>query len=80
MTEVQGIGGRRTQLLDYLRNRIRYWKLKEEAADRKCGNYSLSMEHKEEIIVILRKSMYLLITIAIAIIILIIIIIIIIII
>ena len=31
MTE--GVGRRRTQLLDDLRNRIRYWELKEEAED-----------------------------------------------
>ena len=35
MTEVKGIGRRRTQLLDDLRNRRRYWELKEEAEDRK---------------------------------------------
>ena len=33
MTEVKGV--RRTQLLDDLRNRRRYWELKEEAEDRK---------------------------------------------
>jgi hypothetical protein len=32
---VVGIGRRRTLLLDDLRNRRRYWKLKEEAEDRK---------------------------------------------
>ena len=31
MTEVKGVGRRRTQLLDDLRNRRRYWELKEEA-------------------------------------------------
>ena len=31
MTEVKGVGTRRTQLLDDLRNRRRYWELKEEA-------------------------------------------------
>ena len=35
MTEVKGVGRRRTQLLDDLRNRRRYWVLKEEAEDRK---------------------------------------------
>ena len=35
MTEVKGVGRRRTQLLDDLRYRRRYWKLKEEAEDRK---------------------------------------------
>ena len=34
MTEVKGVGRRRTRLLDDLRNRIRYWELKEEAEDR----------------------------------------------
>ena len=34
MTEVEGVG-RRTQLLDDLRNRRRYWELKEDAEDRK---------------------------------------------
>ena len=34
MTEVKGVGRRRTQLLDDLRNRRRYWELKEEAEDR----------------------------------------------
>jgi hypothetical protein len=34
MTEVKGVR-RRTQLLDDLRNRRRYWELKEEAEDRK---------------------------------------------
>jgi hypothetical protein len=33
MTEVNGVGRRRTQLLDDLRNRRRYWELKEEAED-----------------------------------------------
>ena len=35
MTEVNGVGRRRTQLLDDLRNRRRYWDLKEEYEDRK---------------------------------------------
>jgi len=35
MTEVKGVGRRRTQLLDDLRNRRRYWELKEEAEDQK---------------------------------------------
>ena len=34
MTEVKGVGRRRTQLLNHLRNRTRYWELKEEAEDR----------------------------------------------
>ena len=34
MTEVKGVGRRRTQLLDDLRNRRRYWELKEEPKDR----------------------------------------------
>ena len=35
MTEVKGVGRRRTQLLHDLRNRRRYWETKEEAEDRK---------------------------------------------
>jgi hypothetical protein len=35
MTEVKGVGRRRTQLVDDLRNRRKYWELKEEAEDRK---------------------------------------------
>ena len=35
MMEMKGGGRRRTQLLDDLRNRRRYWELKEEAEDRK---------------------------------------------
>ena len=35
MTEVKGVGRRRTQFLDDLRNRRRHWELKEEAEDRK---------------------------------------------
>ena len=35
MTEVKGVGRRRrTQHLDDLRNKRRYWELKEEAEDR----------------------------------------------
>ena len=34
MTEVKEVRRRRTQLLDDLRNRRRYWELKEEAKDR----------------------------------------------
>jgi hypothetical protein len=33
MTEVKGVGRRRTKLLGDLRNRRRYWELKEEAED-----------------------------------------------
>ena len=35
ITEMTGVGRRRTQLLDDLRNRRRYWELKEEAENRK---------------------------------------------
>ena len=35
ITEVKGVGRRRTQFLDDLRRRRRYWELKEEAEDRK---------------------------------------------
>ena len=47
---------RRTQLLDDLRNKRRYWELQEEAEDANNGNVSLSIEHKEEIH-IFHKSM-----------------------
>ena len=47
MTEMKGVGRRRTQLLDDLRNRRRYWELKEEAEDRKNGDDSLSIKQKE---------------------------------
>jgi hypothetical protein len=43
MTEVKGIGRRRTQLLDDLRKRRIYWLLKIE----KDGNVSLLIEHLE---------------------------------
>ena len=32
---MKGVGRRRTQLLDFLRNIRRYWELKEETEDRK---------------------------------------------
>ena len=54
--------GRRTQLLDDLRNRRRYWKLKEEAKTEQDGNYNLFRERKEDIHVIFYKSMDLLIS------------------
>ena len=54
MTEVKGVGKRRTQLFHDLRNRRR---LKERAEDKKR-----SIEHKEEIKVIFPKSMDLLIS------------------
>ena len=59
-TEVIGLGRRITQLADDLRNRRRYWELKEDAEDRKKLN--LSIEHKEETKVILHKSINLLIS------------------
>ena len=34
MMEVKGVGRRRTQPLDYLRNRRIYWEIKEEPEDR----------------------------------------------
>ena len=66
MTEVKGVGRRRQrrrrrQLLDDLRNRRRYWELKEEAEIEIDGDDSLSIEHKEEIH-IFHKSMDLLIS------------------
>ena len=39
MTEVKGVGRRRTQLLDDLRNRRRYWELKEEAEDQNTSRW-----------------------------------------
>ena len=41
---MKGIGRRRNQLLDDLRNGRRYWELKEEAEDKKDGDDSLSVE------------------------------------
>jgi hypothetical protein len=41
MTEVKGVGRTRTQLPDDLRNRRRYWELKEKAEDRKRSRRSL---------------------------------------
>ena len=50
MTEVKEVGRKKTQLLNDLRNRRRYWELKEEAEDKKKdGNDSLSIQHKEKI-------------------------------
>ena len=46
MTEVKAAGRRTAQLLDDLRNRRRYWELKDEAEDRIDGKDSLSTEHK----------------------------------
>ena len=46
MTEVKGIGRRRTQPLDDSKNRRIYWELKEEAEVQKDGDDSLSIEHK----------------------------------
>jgi hypothetical protein len=40
--EVKGVGRKRTQLLDNLRNRRRYRELKEEAED---GDDRLSIKH-----------------------------------
>ena len=59
MTEVKE--GRSTQFLDDMRNRRRYWELKEEAKDRERGKRQLIMEYKEGIKVIFLKSMGLLI-------------------
>ena len=51
MQQMKGIW-RRTRLLDYLRNRRRYWELKEKADDQKC----LSIKYKKEIQVIFHRS------------------------
>ena len=53
---MKGVGRRTIQLLDDLRNRRRYWELKEGAEDRKSGNDSLSHEQKEDIQVILTST------------------------
>ena len=45
-----------------MRNRRRYWELKEEAEDRKNGNECLIIEHKDEIQVIFHKFKDLLIS------------------
>ena len=64
MTVMKRIGRRRRRRIQFLdlRNRKIYWELKEEAEDKKDGNDSLSIEHKEEIKVIFHKSMDLLIS------------------
>ena len=49
MTEVKAVRSTIRLFLDDLRNRRRYWKLKEEAENKKDGNNSISIEHKEEI-------------------------------
>ena len=49
MTKVKRIGRRRTQLLEDLRNRSRYWELKEEAEDRKSwerGFFHMNLRNK----------------------------------
>ena len=56
MREVKVVGGRKTQLLDYLGNRRRYWELKEETEDRKIW------KREEEIQIIFHKSIDLLIS------------------
>ena len=61
MTEIKGVGTRRTQLHDDLRNKRKYWKLKMEAKFEKYGIDSLSIEHKEGIEVIFHKFMDLLV-------------------
>jgi hypothetical protein len=49
MTEVKGVGRRRrrrrTQLLNDLRDRRRYWELKRKLKIEKDGDNSLSIEH-----------------------------------
>jgi hypothetical protein len=46
MTETKGLGRRITRLLNDLRNRRRYWELKEEAGDQEGRNDGLSYERK----------------------------------
>jgi hypothetical protein len=48
---VKGVG-RRTWLLDELRNRRSYWELRRKLKTVKGGNDGLSIEHKEEMQVI----------------------------
>ena len=52
MTEVKGVGRRRIQLLDDLRNKTRYWELWRKMKIKKGGNDNLSYEHKKELQVI----------------------------
>ena len=59
MTELIGVG-RTMQFLDDLKNRRRYWQLKEKLKIEKGGNDTLSHEHQEEIQVFFQKSMDLL--------------------
>ena len=56
MTELKGVGRRKTLLLDGMRNRRRYWELMEEV------EYQEIIEHKEETQVIFHKSNDLLIS------------------
>ena len=57
MTEIKGVGRRRrTLFFDDLRNRARYWELKEEAEDRKRWRQQLIIELKGEIPVIFNKQ------------------------
>ena len=62
VAEVKGVGRRRTQLLDDLRNRRRYWELKEEAEDRKRWKRQFIKRIYGRNIIIFRKSMDLLIS------------------
>ena len=48
MTEVRGVGRRRAQLLDDLRNRRKYWELKELKIE-EDGNDNLPIVLKEKI-------------------------------
>ena len=50
------VGRKRTQLLDYLRNR-RYWELKEKVEDKKWWKQQFIIEYREEIEVIFHKFM-----------------------
>ena len=57
MTEVEGVGRRRSQLLDDLRYRRRYWEVKEEAEDRKRWKRQFMSRKNVYIQVIFQKSM-----------------------
>ena len=61
MTKVKGVGRRRRQLLDDLRNIRRYWELKEEAEDRNRWNQQF-INRKQGGNNIFHKSMDLIIT------------------
>ena len=46
MAEVKGVGRRRIQHLDELRNRRRYWELKEDAMKNEIGGSNIKKKYK----------------------------------